>query len=290
MFKLSVISDEVSQDLERVAKFAKRFNLDGIEIRTVWNMPPQDLVERSSEIRKIMSKYDLVVPCIASPFFKADLDSEEEYKQHISILRRVIELAKSLDTNLIRIFTFWRKGPLDEYLDRILSKFEEPLDIVKEEGVIVAIENEPSTHVNNGRRLAQFLDALGNPKYVKALWDPGNDISDPEGEIPYPDGYNYVRGRIVHIHIKDAVRLALGKAEPRPVGGGDVDYVGQLKALIEDKYEGFLSLETHWRPKKKLTEEQLVKPGGAAFSEMGEEASEVCIKNLMSLIRKAEEL
>ncbi|RLF16380.1 MAG: sugar phosphate isomerase/epimerase [Thermoprotei archaeon] len=290
MFKLSVISDEVSQDLERVAKFAKRFNLDGIEIRTVWNMPPQDLVERSSEIRKIMSKYDLVVPCIASPFFKADLDSEEEYKQHISILRRVIELAKSLDTNLIRIFTFWRKGPLDEYLDRILSKFEEPLDIVKEEGVIVAIENEPSTHVNNGRRLAQFLDALGNPKYVKALWDPGNDISDPEGEIPYPDGYNYVRGRIVHIHIKDAVRLALGKAEPRPVGEGDVDYVGQLKALIEDKYEGFLSLETHWRPKKKLTEEQLVKPGGAAFSEMGEEASEVCIKNLMSLIRKAEEL
>ncbi|RLG78107.1 MAG: sugar phosphate isomerase/epimerase [Thermoprotei archaeon] len=290
MFKLSVISDEVSQDLERVAKFAKKFNLDGIEIRTVWNKPPQELVEKASEIRTILHRHGLVVPCIASPFFKADLDSEEEYRQHITILRRVIEFAKSLDTNLIRIFTFWRKGPLDNYLALILKKFEEPLDIVKEEGVVVAVENEPSTHVNNGRRLAQFLDALGNPAYVKALWDPGNDISDPEGEIPYPDGYNYVRGRIVHIHIKDAVRLAPGKAEPRPVGEGDVDYVGQLKALIDDKYDGFLSLETHWRPKKKLTEEQLIKPGGAAFSEMGEEASEVCIKNLLSLIRRIEKL
>jgi len=289
MFRLSVISDEVSQDLERVAKFAKRFGLDGIEIRTVWNKPPQDLVEDVSKIKRILSKYDLVVPCIASPFFKADLDSDEEYRQHISILRKVIALAKSLDTNFIRIFTFWRKGSLDEYLSRILEKFKEPLDIVKEEGVVVLIENEPSTHVNNGRRLAQFLDALGNPKYVKALWDPGNDIGDPEGEVPYPDGYNYVRGRILHIHVKDAVRIDIGKAEPRPIGEGDVDYIGQLRALKEDGYNGFLSLETHWRPKRKLSEEQLVKPGGAAFSEMGEEASEICIKNLLDIIKRIEE-
>ncbi len=286
MFKLSVISDEVSQDLERVAKFAKRFNLDGIEIRTIWNKSPQDLVEDIPKIKEVLSKYNLEVCCIASPFFKANLDSEEEYKKHIDILKKVIELAKSLDTNLIRGFTFWRKGPLEQYLDKILEKFGEPLDIIKSEGVILAIENEPSTHVNNGLRLAQFLDALKENKYVKALWDPGNDIFDPEGEIPYPDGYKYVRGRIVHVHIKDGKRLGPGKHEPTPVGEGDVDYLGQFKALKEDGYIGYLSLETHWRPKIRLTEEQIVKPGGAAFSAMGEEASEICMKNILKLLSK----
>jgi len=286
MFKLSVISDEVSQDLERVAKFAKRFNLDGIEIRTIWNKSPQDLVEDIPKIKEVLSKYNLEVCCIASPFFKANLDSEEEYKKHIDILKKVIELAKSLDTNLIRGFTFWRKGPLEQYLDKILEKFGEPLDIIKSEGVILAIENEPSTHVNNGLRLAQFLDALKENKYVKALWDPGNDIFDPEGEIPYPDGYKYVRGRIVHVHIKDGKRLGPGKYEPTPVGEGDVDYLGQFKALKEDGYIGYLSLETHWRPKIRLTEEQIVKPGGVAFSAMGEEASEICMKNILKLLSK----
>ena len=284
MFKLSVITDEVSQDLERVARFAKRFKLDGIEIRSLWNKGPHELVERASEIRATLRKYDLEVCCIASPFFKANIDDEKEYAQHIEILKKVIELAKSLDTNLIRGFTFWRKGPLDEYLDRILSKFEEPLDIIKSEGVVLLIENEPSTHVNNGRRLAQFLEAL-RANCVMGLWDPGNDMFDPEGETPYPEGYEHVRGKIAHIHIKDGKRVER-KAVWTPVGEGEVDYIGQLRALKEDDYTGYLSLETHWRPKIELSEEQVSRPGGELFSTMGEEASEICIRNLIRIINE----
>ena len=129
-FKLSVITDEVSQDLETVAKFANRFKLDGIEIRTVWNRKPQDLVDKVDEIREILKKYDLKVSAIASPFFKADIDSEEEYQEHLEILKNCISLAKSLDTNIIRGFTFWRKNNLDEYLERIIEKFQKPLAII----------------------------------------------------------------------------------------------------------------------------------------------------------------
>ena len=102
VFKLSVISDEVSQDLERVAKFAKRMELDGIEIRTVWNLKPQELVKRLGDLKKVLKKYDLEVSAIASPFFKANIDDPKEYEEHIEILKRFIELAKSLDTNIIR--------------------------------------------------------------------------------------------------------------------------------------------------------------------------------------------
>jgi len=281
-----VISDEVSQDLKLVAKFAKRFNLEAVELRTVWNSPPQKLLDRLSDIRRILKEYDLKVCAIASPFFKADIDSEKEYNEHIKILKNCIELAKSLDTNIIRGFTFWRKGRYEDYIDTILEKFAEPLEIIEKEGVILAIENEPATFVTNGRYLADFLKRV-NSKYVKAVWDPGNDIWDPYNEVPYPDGYNYVREYIVHVHVKDGLRKgASGKPEPCPIGEGDVDYRGQIKALIRDGYSGYISLETHWRPTAKLSEELLVKPGGAEFSEMGEAASEICIKNLIKIIEE----
>src|ERR1700730_14044461 len=48
-------------------------------------------------------------------------------------------------------------------------------------------------------------------------------------------------------HCKDVVRKPDGKYEWAPVGGGVVDWVGQLQALTRDGFHYGLSLETHWR-------------------------------------------
>jgi len=286
IFKLSVITDEVSQDLETVAKFAERFKLDGIEIRSLWNRNPQDLINKVDEIKKILKKYDLKVSAIASPFFKADVDSDREYRNHLDVLKKCIHLAKSLDTNIIRGFTFWRKNHFEDYLEKIIEKFQKPLEIIESEGVILGIENEPSTFVGNGKKLALFLDRLKS-KNVKAIWDPGNDISDPSGEIPYPEGYEYVRDRIIHVHIKDGTRKGgRGKPEYVAFGEGEVNYLGQFRALKRDNYKGYLSLETHWRPKEQLSEELVSRPGGEEFSRLGEYASEICMRNLLEMLKK----
>ena len=283
--KLSVITDEVSQELSRVVKFAINHGLNGVEIRTLWNMKPHELVERVGEIRRELGAAGLEVSAIASPVFKCDLSSEEEYREHLEILDRCISLAKSLDTNIIRVFTFWRKGRLEQYLDQILEKFMTAVDKAASEGVVLAVENEPSTHVNNGKRLRQFLDAVSKPKVVSGVWDPGNDVFDPEGERPYPEGYYHVRGRFVHVHVKDGRRLD-GGHEFTPVGEGEVNWLEQLRALARDGYTGYLSLETHWRPKQ-LPRELVELPGGEAYSAMGEYASTICIRNLKRLLREA---
>jgi len=286
MFRLAVISDEVSQDLEVVAKFAQRHKLDGIEIRSVWNRQPQDLVEKISDIKAILKKYDLAVSDIASPFFKANIDSEEEYKKHIEILKNVISLAKSLDTNIIRGFTFWRKGKYEDYVERIVEKFQEPLDILSDEGVILAIENEPSTFATNAKFVVDFLKRIGH-KNLKAVWDPGNDLWDPYYETPFPDGYNIIKPYIIHVHVKDGKRKGKERAEFTPIGEGDVDYLGQIKALLLDDYKGYVSLETHWRVKGKLDRALEIAPGGEAFSSMGELSSDICMKKLKEIIQKA---
>ena len=90
MFKLSVISDEVSQDLGVVAKFAQKFSLDGVEVRNLWGKPPQDLLEESGIIRAVLLRYGLRVSAIASPFLKATLHNMPEYEKHMSIDRKSV--------------------------------------------------------------------------------------------------------------------------------------------------------------------------------------------------------
>ena len=57
-----------------------------------------------------------------------------------------------------------------------------------------------------------------------AIFDPGNDVYDELGEVPYPDGYNCVKGYIRHVHIKDAVKNAAGEPECVKIGTGLVRY------------------------------------------------------------------
>ncbi|MCS7104035.1 MAG: sugar phosphate isomerase/epimerase [Thermofilaceae archaeon] len=286
--KLSVITDEVSQDLNKVVKFAKEHELQGVEIRTLWNLKPQDLLEKAGEIRSTVSTAGLYVSAIASPVFKCRLDYEDEVKEHLYILKRCVALAKCLDTNVVRVFTFWRLGSFDDYKLEVKEKFMEAVDIAESEGVILAVENEPTTHVNNGRRLRQFIEEVGKPNAVKAVWDPGNDVFDPEGERPYPNGYSFIKDFIVHVHVKDGKRLNVGH-EFVPVGEGDVGWLEQVVALLRDGYKGFFSLETHWRPLG-LPTELIQMPGGEAYSEAGEYASSVCARNLKFIVRKAESL
>ncbi|MEM1607350.1 MAG: TIM barrel protein, partial [Candidatus Bathyarchaeia archaeon] len=181
MFKISIISDEVSQDFRRAAAFAKRFNLDGVEIRSVWGKGPHLLLQEAGEIKRILFEHGLKVSAIASPLFKADIDSEKEYEEHLNILRNCIELAIKLEARVIRGFTFWRRGAMEDYVDKILEKYQKPLEIIEDEDIILGVENEPSTFAGNGRELALFLSKINSEK-VKAVWDPGNDIFDPLGE------------------------------------------------------------------------------------------------------------
>jgi sugar phosphate isomerase/epimerase len=89
---------------------------------------------------------------------------------------------------------------------------------------------------------------------------------------------------MVHMHIKDGLRNP--KPEVVCIGEGIVDWKDQFRALIESGYDGYLSLETHWRPSA-LTEAQKNRPGGQAFSEGGEYATDACMRSLVQLLEEA---
>jgi sugar phosphate isomerase/epimerase len=286
MFKLGVISDEISQDFERVLQVLAEYQVPFVEPRSVWDRPPQDLsAEQISRMRSLLDQYGIRCCAIATPFLKCDLGDQEQYRQHLQILERCIQLAHALGTRILRTFVFWRTGPARQVWQQLLDAYEQPLALAEREDVILAVENEASTHLATAREVAEFCAAFNHP-HLRAVWDPANEVYAQEGERPFPDAFERVWPWMIHMHIKDAVRDP-GGGETRcvPVGdGGYIDYRAQFRALLERGYTGVCSLETHWRPTQQLDEDLLNRPGGAAFSASGEPATRICLDKLYSLL------
>lgn len=287
MFKTAVITDEVSQDFQVAVDFALRHKLDAVEIRSVDEKNPFEMEQEDiDKMKAILKGTGLKVCCIGAPFYKCDIHNELEIKDHIEGLKRCIHMAKEFNCTLIRGFTFWNKGNFEQRIPEIVEKYQEPIKLLKQANMQLVLEFDPTVYATNAKRAVMVLEALNTP-YVKALWDPGNDIYDEENECPYPDGYEMIKPYLVHMHLKDAKRVN-GKPEAMPIGCGDVDFIGQFKALLQDGYAGYVSLETHYRPTHELSEGILKQPKGSTFSYLGLEASEECIQNWKQLMKSCQ--
>lgn len=300
MFKLGVMTDEISQDFQRAVDVCKEYDLDGVEIRSVWDTPPQDITdEQAARIMDILGAAGMQVCCIASPFLKCDMDSSAEYEEHLGILRRCCHLAHTFNTKIIRGFTFWAKEGVEpsDVWDRILKAYDEPVRILEGEDLYVGIENESSTMCGSSRLTSKFIEDLGSER-VQSIWDAANEVHYnaecgvpdnwglyKEGfDRPFPEAYERLRPVMIHMHIKDSHKSPTANdASSVRVGEGDIDYPGHLQALVDSGYDGYCSLETHWRTTT-LTKEQVNRPGGAAFSAEGEPASRLCLDNLKEMI------
>ncbi len=284
--KLAVFTDEVSQDLEVAVRLAVRYRLDGVELRTVWNKPVQHLSAADVDrIRQLLGERELSVAAIASPVFKCELEDEAARRDHLDYLRNCIRIGKELGTDIIRVFTFWKRGPSEPVWDKIKQHFRPAVPIAEEAGVTLAIENEHTTYCATAAETARFAREIGSPA-VRVVWDPCNEIHADDGITPYPDGYNLVKDLTVHLHVKDSAKDKGLGARMTPVGEGIINWKGQLSELLKAGYNGYASLETHWRPQA-LPESVLNQPGGEGFSEAGEYASDLCLRNLLAILADA---
>lgn len=288
MFTISVISDEISQDFSRIVAVAKDFPiLKGVEPRSVWDKGlPALSDEDCRKIKQMADDAGLRIVALASPFFKCDLGDAQQYAQHLDYLRRFAEIAHLWDTLIVRGFTFWRTGPAASVWQQLLDAFEEPLRICEQEDIYLGIENESSTHIATAAEAARLYQDISHPRF-RAIWDPANEVFAEEGELPFPDAWERVKPWVIHVHLKDAVKDPSAPEGARcvPIGeGGYIDFPGQFRALREMGYRGACSLETHWRPQKELDADLLNRPGGAAFSEGGEEASRICLGNIARML------
>ena len=181
MFRRAVITDEISQDFERAVILAKRYGLDGVELRSAWDRNPHELDDdQLDRIASILAAQGMLMPCVAAPVFKCELHSESEFQAHLGILRRSAEIARKLGAGLLRGFTFWAHGQFDTDLPLIVERLRKAEPILSKAGVVLVIEYDPATSASTTQKLERVLSRLSS-EHIRALFDPGNNIYDPEG-------------------------------------------------------------------------------------------------------------
>jgi sugar phosphate isomerase/epimerase len=273
-FKLGIIADELTDKLEEAVPFFSSYNLHWIELREMWgknimNSSPDDL----DRAKKLLEKHGLHVSDIASPIFKWNLpqmpakagEKRDSYKASFveddadPLLEQSFKLARFFGTRQVRIFSYWRVKEPERAYPFVRDRLAKAAELAAKNDMVLVLENEHSCNIGTGRELGPLLKDVNSPG-LRGNWDPGNAAM--LDEIPYPHGYEAVKGRFSHMHIKD-VRTDVnnGKKEWAPVGGGIIDWKGQIEALKKDRYEGTMSLETHYlradRNKVESTRESL---------------------------------
>jgi sugar phosphate isomerase/epimerase len=259
-WKLGVITDEADFDLDRTLRdFCPKYGLKWVEIREIAIDGKHTYVYKSAtpaqlkDIKQKLSDADVKLAVLDTAIYKdhlpgttlakphpGDLNpSAAAHSQQLEDLKRGADAAHALGIDRLRIFTFQRVVDPDSIFERIVEELHKALAVAKEHDVTLLVENEMSCNTGNGEETKKLFDAIKDRRLMH-VWDPGN--CDEAGEQPFPKAWDMLdHSRIGHIHLKDST----GKAW-KPIGSGDIDFVGQFKALKKIKYAGTMSLETHY--------------------------------------------
>jgi L-ribulose-5-phosphate 3-epimerase len=258
-FKLGIITDEITQDFGDALDFIASYSLQYCELRDLWRTNIMNLSKDDRQRAKdLLDKHQFHVSDIGSPIMKYNLpemparaEKRDTFRANFTeedterLLNESFELARFFNTRKVRIFAYWRVPEPEKAYPYVRDRLAKAAEIAQKADILLVLENEHECNVGTGKELGRVLKDI-NSANLRGNWDAGNAAM--LDEVPYPDGYRQVKGWIAHTHVKDVKKNPeTGKLSWAPVGGGFIDWKGQLEALRGDGYDGTMSLETHYR-------------------------------------------
>lgn len=181
-------------------------------------------------------------------------------------LMKDLEYARMMGTDKI----IWYTGSNHQLndvaaTDELLKRLKPVLKYAEKYGITFLLETEfaksgsdPATSV---ALLKQVLSKANTP-YLAVNFDAANLYV--AGEEAFPHAYQELKPWIKYIHLKDVRELVSGvyseedmkgglqwgkrKCVCCPLGEGAVNMSGLLKAVKDDGYDGYLSIELHMKP------------------------------------------
>ncbi len=234
---LSGFSDEISSNVQEQFKVLNKLNIKFFEPRGIDGKNISTLTDNEAEILKgKMEQYNIKASSIGSPIGKIKIS--DDFAPHFELFKRVVALAKALDSKYIRIFSFYADGGWnDTKRMEVLSRLKMMIEYAREKGVVLLHENEKGIYGDTTNRCLDLMNELYCDNF-RAVFDPANFVQCGEDT---KKAYEAMKPYIEYMHIKDA--KPDGEAVPSGFGAGNIEYI--LKELFANGYNGFLSLEPH---------------------------------------------
>ncbi len=265
--KLSIITDEISQDFEEVLQIAQGFGIKDVEVRGVWGknialFEDEDL----QKMNALLKKYEMGISMVSGPFGKSLLPGSlfdifhkkknftlnPEY--NLSLFDRIVEISDILGTDIIRVFNFFKFGvrsSKQKNWDKMKKYIRKYAKKAEQKGKILMLENEHVCFADNIENTFKILKEIDSPA-LKLNLDPGNFYSAKDGVVPEDYRIFYENEMVGYMHIKDPVgRIPIIGSNFGVVGEGKIDYESLISQALNYDYKGYFSLETHCLKNKK---------------------------------------
>jgi sugar phosphate isomerase/epimerase len=240
MWTLSGFADEIDNDPRVQFQVLADLDIRYVEFRSAWGINVLDLDNgQIAEIRRLLDRQGISVSAVGSPIGKVRVD--DDFDEHLRRFDRALWVARELEAPYIRLFSFFIPEGEDpvNHRDEVLRRMAALADRAKGHDVVLAHENERAIYGDVPSRCLDIVESVGADN-LKLVWDPANFVLCDVH--PFTDGYAALRPHIEYLQIKDAV---MATREIVPTGMGDGEIPETVRALRDDGFDGFFSMEPH---------------------------------------------
>lgn len=240
---ISGFSDEIDKCFDTQLKTATALGMDHICLRSAdgKGIAEYTLEEFKNALMPQLDKYNVKVSSLGSPIGKVKIDDEEGFEKQLNQLHTLCQIAKEVNCKYIRVFSFYipEGDDFTKYTSEVIRKLTQFVDIAAQYEIVLIHENEKDIYGDIKERCLEILSTINSP-YFKAAFDFANFVQCGEDTKVC---YDLLKDFVAYIHIKDAVS---SDNDNVPCGTGEGKIAEILRqAIVEDGYEGFLTLEPH---------------------------------------------
>ncbi|MBD3349974.1 MAG: TIM barrel protein [Candidatus Lokiarchaeota archaeon] len=267
MDQLSIITDEICQNIEHVLDISQKYGIKDVELRKVWDKNIANFTDSDlKKLKKLLDERNMGVSMISGPFGKCVLPGSKYAKNNgesfsrnveynLGLFERLVEISDILETQNIRVFNFLKMGSeVNEESWKLMMDTIKPY-VNKAESLnkVLMLENEHFCFLDTIKNTRRFFNEIDS-NAIKLNLDPGNYYSagEPTDTKAYEEFYE--NNWVGHVHVKDPkFKLPFIGGTFGVVGKGKIDYKSLFKQALRHDYDGYFSLETHVLIKKEKT-------------------------------------
>jgi D-psicose/D-tagatose/L-ribulose 3-epimerase len=237
----------VGRKHEKLLRDIRQTGFDGVEI-PIFEGKPDDY-RRLGDLLDRIGLERTAVSAMGEPAMNLISPDQATRRRGIDYMKWAIDCAEALGANTLSgplhstLGQFSGNGPTAAELKRSVSSQRAIGDHAGKHGVTIGLEalNRFECYlVNTMDDLAAHIDAIGHPN-IRAMYDTFHsniEEADPIG------AFTRNRDRIVHVHISENDRGVPGR--------GNIPWAETFRALRENGYDGWLTIEAFGRALKDL--------------------------------------
>ncbi len=246
--------------------YANYISLDGVELLDIFWRNKDDISDELEQVTMALKKHNLKVSAydVTNNFVK---ESNEDRAKEVNKVKDAIQIAKQLNTNILRVFCGDIHDDLTYEDDQgwIVDSLKQCAEAAEKEQIYLAIENH-GLLAGKSEQVEEIIEKVNSP-FVKSTFDTGNFLLVHEKP---QQAFDRLKDKIVHVHFKDfrekeADEDVKGFRSTKDVeligtipGDGEVDLSYIVQGLKEINYEGWLSIEYEGKDDAKDANEEAV--------------------------------